>query len=402
MLVAIIGGKLQGVELTYLAHKAGWEVIVIDKGPVVPASGLSDKFVQLDVKDTGSLETVLKGVDLVIPATENRETLDILHRWCSAKGIPLAFDADAYAISSSKLESDRLFAQIKIPAPVSWPDCGFPLIAKPSGGSGSKGVQIIYDRRQLEERFPGSLPPGGWVLQEYVEGPSYSLEIVGVPGQYLPLQVTDLEMDAGYDCKRVIAPTELTSRQVGEFEEISVKIAEAIRLRGLMDVEVILHKGEFKVLEIDARFPSQTPTAVYHSTGINMIELLPPAARNLFEKRFLDFQKLLTKQKFYGGPDRRGGFSKEPPGGVVYEHIKVTSGVVEVCGEHIMADAGPLHLEPGFFGAHEAITNYAPGQTEWVATLIITGSTREQALLNRNRVIDNIEAAHDATLARRP
>jgi len=382
MLVAIIGGKLQGVELVYLAHKAGWEVIVIDKGPVVPASGLSDKFVQLDAADTGDMETVLKGVDLVIPATENRETLDILDRWCSAKGMPLAFDADAYAISSSKLESDRLFAQIKIPAPVSWPDCGFPLIAKPSGGSGSKGVQIFDNRRQLEERFPGSLPPDGWVLQEYVEGPSYSLEIVGVPVQYLPLQVTDLEMDAGYDCKRVIAPTQLTSRQVGEFEEISVKIAEAIQLRGLMDVEVILHKGELKVLEIDARFPSQTPTAVYHSTGINMIELLPPAARNLFEKRFLDFQKLLV--------------------GVVYEHIKVTSGVVEVCGEHIMADAGPLHLEPGFFGAHEAITNYAPGQTEWVATLIITGSTREQALLNRNRVIDNIEAAHDATLTRRP
>jgi pyrrolysine biosynthesis protein PylC len=109
---------------------------------------------------------------------------------------------------------------------------------------------------------------------------------------------------------------------------------------------------------------------------------MPPAARNLFEKRFLDFQKLLV--------------------GVVYEHIKVTSGAVEVCGEHIMADAGPLRLEPGFFGAHEAITNYAPGQTEWVATLIITGSAREQALLNRNRVIYNIEAAHDATLARRP
>jgi pyrrolysine biosynthesis protein PylC len=272
MLVAIIGGKLQGVELVYLAHKAGWEVIVIDKGPVVPASGLSDKFVQLDVKDTGSLETVLKGVDLVIPANENSKTLDILHRWCSAKGIPLAFDAEAYALSSSKLESDRLFSRLNVPAPLYWPDCGFPLIAKPSGGSGSKGVQIFDNRRQLEERFPGSLPPDGWVLQEYVEGSSYSLEIVGVPGQYLPLQVTDLEMDAGYDCKRVIAPTELTSRQVGEFEEISVKIAEAIQLRGLMDVEVILHKGELKVLEIDARFPSQTPTAVYHSTGINMIE----------------------------------------------------------------------------------------------------------------------------------
>lgn len=372
MLIALIGGKLQGVELTYLAHKAGWEVIVIDKRPGVPASGLCDRFIQLDVKDTGGLEAVLNGIDLVIPATENRETLDILHRWCSEKGMPLAFDADAYAISSSKLESDRLFAQIKIPAPVSWPGCGFPLIAKPSGGSGSKGVQIFHDRRQLEKRFPGSLPPEGWVLQEYMEGPSYSLEVVGVPGQYLPLQVTDLKMDAGYDCKRVLAPTELSFQQVGQFEEIAVKIAEAIQLKGLMDVEVILHKGELKVLEIDARFPSQTPTAVYHSTGINMIELLFSTTRNPFEKVFLDLPKLLVS--------------------VVYEHIKVSAQTIEVCGEHIMSDAGPLHLEPGFFGADEAITNYVPGSTDWVATLIITGGDREQAWRNRCRVINNIEA----------
>ena len=45
MLVAIIGGNLQGVEAAYLARKAGCEVLVIDRKPVVPASGLCDRFV---------------------------------------------------------------------------------------------------------------------------------------------------------------------------------------------------------------------------------------------------------------------------------------------------------------------------------------------------------------------
>jgi pyrrolysine biosynthesis protein PylC len=372
MLIALIGGKLQGVELTYLAHKAGWEVMIIDRKPAVPASGLCDQFIQLDVKDTAGMEVVLKGVDLVIPATENRETLDILHRWCSEKGMPLAFDADAYAISSSKLESDRLFARNKIPAPLSWPDCGFPLIAKPSSGSGSEGVQLFTNPEELKKRFPSSFPPEGWVVQEYLEGPSYSLEVVGVPGHYIPLQITDLEMDAGYDCKRVLAPTKLLTRQRKKFEKISVQIAEAIQLRGLMDVEVILHNGKLKVLEIDARFPSQTPTAVYHSTGINMIQLLPSATRNPFEKVFLDLPKLLVS--------------------VIYEHIRVSARTIEVCGEHVMADAGPLHLEHGFFDADEAITNYAPGRTDWVATLITTGRNLDHAWRNRCRVIHNIEA----------
>ncbi len=42
---------------------------------------------------------------------------------------------------------------------------------------------------------------------------------------------------------------------------------------------------------------------------------MPPAARNPFEKWFLDFLKFLIithYQKFCGGPG--GGFLKEPPG----------------------------------------------------------------------------------------
>ena len=49
MQVCIIGGKLQGVEATYLAHKAGWEVLLVDKNPSPPAKGLCDRFYQVDV-----------------------------------------------------------------------------------------------------------------------------------------------------------------------------------------------------------------------------------------------------------------------------------------------------------------------------------------------------------------
>ena len=59
-----------------------------------------------------------------------------------------------------------------------------------------------------------------------------------------------------------------------ELRDISVKIAELIELKGIMDVEVIDDEGILKVLEIDARIPSQTPTVVYHSTGVNLLEEL--------------------------------------------------------------------------------------------------------------------------------
>ena len=266
MLAAVVGGNLQGVEAAYLAAKAGWDVIVIDKRPLVPASGICDRFVQFDVTGEDRLEGLFEGFDLIIPALENEAALTRLDHITRSAGLPFAFDLNAYAISSSKLKSDQLFARIDVPAPRPWPECDFPVVAKPSVGSGSQGV-FILDKTEAVENLIGTTNES-WVVQEYVQGPSYSIEVLGLPGDYTPLQVTDLEMDADYDCKRVLAPTELPDRLISEFENISQDIADELELKGLMDVEVILHNNALKVLEIDARLPSQTPTAVFLVQGM--------------------------------------------------------------------------------------------------------------------------------------
>ena len=79
------------------------------------------------------------------------------------------------------------------------------------------------------------------------------------------------------------------------------------------------------------------------------------------------------------------------PRGVVYEHIRVSQGRLEVSGEHIMTGAGPLSLYHDFFGADEAISNYQPGNPNWIATLISTGLSREEAWQKRGYVIDEIK-----------
>jgi pyrrolysine biosynthesis protein PylC len=195
--VALIGGNLQGVEAAYLAKKAGWEVILVDRKPNVPAAGLCDRFIQQEISHGLNQESVLKDIDLVFPALENEAALNCLNDFTHAENIPFAFDLNAYRISSSKLESDRLFEQREVPAPRPWPGCDFPVVAKPSVGSGSQGVAILENKADLNAYVSASSDQ--WVIQEYVQGPSYSIEILGRPGQYTALQVTDLEMDAGYD-----------------------------------------------------------------------------------------------------------------------------------------------------------------------------------------------------------
>jgi pyrrolysine biosynthesis protein PylC len=367
VLVAVIGGNLQGVEASYLAQKAGWDVTLIDRKATVPAAGLCNRFDRVNITTETDLESTFKGVDLVIPALENDDALACIERWSQNSAIPFAFDPLAYSISSSKLRSDQLFARMDVPTPLPWPECGFPVLAKPSMGSGSNKVSVFHNSEDLHAHQNESAEE--WVLQEFVSGPSYSIEVVGRPGYYLPLQVTDLQMDAKYDCKRILAPTDLTPGLISEFENISRLIAEQMRLKGLMDVEVILHDSTLKVLEVDARLPSQTPTAVFWSTGINILEMLA--------------DQFLRK----GDPDR-GNINA--PKGVVYEHIQVTPNRLEVAGEHLISGKDALQIRKDFFGANEAITNYMPHRQDWIATLIISEQSREMAWQRRNNVISDI------------
>jgi len=368
MLVAIIGGNLQGLEAAYLAKKAGYQVLLIDKDPQAGASLMCDRFLPLTITTEIDPNEILKDVELIIPAIENNSVLGILEKWSLETAIPLAFDMDAYAISSSKKRSNRIFKEINIDTPKSWPECDFPIVVKPDGESGSCGVKIIHNEKELTLNFPTEDSLSRMVAQEYLEGPSYSIEIIGSPGNYSPLQVTELHMDSDYDCKRVLAPSGLEAALVIEFQQMAIRIAERIGLKGLMDVEVILRDSQLKALEIDARLPSQTPTAVFQSTGVNMVKLLG--------------------ELFLTGKMNINSFSQ--PQTTIYEHIKVTKNHIEVAGEHIISGIGPLKLYQGLFGADEVITNYHPRLSEWVATLILKGKNTEEVLDKKRQTYENI------------
>ena len=379
MLVAVVGGNLQGVEATYLARKAGCEVILIDKNSNAPASGLCDHFVKGDVTDAGSHSDILQQADIIIPALENLSALKILQRKSMETGTPLAFDSHAYTVTSSKLQSNLLFSRLGVATPEPYPKCKFPVIVKPDASSGSRGVHIFEEISVLNNFISKTENMNSWVIQEFVPGPSYSLEVIGSPGNYHALTVTDLFMDAQFDCKRVTVPSELSSAFVKQFEEVSLLTAEKLGLTGIMDVEVIEHEGSLKVLEIDARLPSQTPAAVFWSTGINMVALLG---------------QLYLKGKIKTKPDM------DPPRFVIYEHLSVSKEKIEVAGEHIMSQAGPLTCYQNFFGADEAITNYHPDRKSWEATMIYAGNDTNAVQQKREATLENIRRKHNGAIVR--
>ena len=370
MRIAIIGGKLQGVEAAYLARKAGFETLLIDKNPNAPALSLCDSFLVFEFTHETPFPRSCPQIDLILPALEDDGVLFFLEEWSRICGISLAFDGNAYAISSSKIKSDALFLEMKLPAPKPWPLCSFPVIIKPDQSSGSRGVEIIKSKAEFHERFPEGNKPDGYVIQEYIEGPSYSIEVLGRPGAYQALQVTDLGMDKDWDCNLVTAPTRLIEKEEKRFKEMAVELATALKLTGIMDLEVILHNGELKLLEIDARLPSQTPMAVYSSTGINMVALIADLFCGVIAPPIplKDCCALI-------------------------EHIRVNGSIIEFPGEHIMAQYGLLFLKKDFFGADEAVTSFTEGKKSWVATMIFTGPSFEDIEKRRAACYNRIKKA---------
>lgn len=357
MRLAVVGGALQGMEAVYLASKAGIETTVLDRKGTAPALSICDDPVVLDpTKDPEGARRIFEDCDAVIPACEELDLLHCLDGMLKGTDVPLLFDMHSYEISCSKNRSNEIMASVGVPLPGKWPECGFPVIVKPSSQSGSIGVSVAFNQddvdRGLETVRSLNDEP---VIQEFVHGKSVSIEVIGNGRTARSYVTTEVVLDTNYDCKMVRCNPDIMSKEDDDlFAKIGKDVAENMGLSALMDVEAILTSKGLRVLEIDARIPSQTPAAIQAATGVNLLEELMFTA--------------LGKET---GRVRAEGSS-------VYRHVVMKDGVLRACGEKEFGHVREPRMVSGLFGADDVITDYEPGKSEWRATLITHGPTEEE------------------------
>lgn len=357
MRLAVVGGALQGMEAVYLASKAGIETTVLDRKGTAPALSICDDPVVLDpTKDPEGARRIFEDCDAVIPACEELDLLHCLDGMLKGTDVPLLFDMHSYEISCSKNRSNEIMASVGVPLPGKWPECGFPVIVKPSSQSGSIGVSVAFNQddvdRGLETVRGLNDEP---VIQEFVHGKSVSIEVIGDGRTARSYVTTEVVLDTNYDCKMVRCNPDIMSKEDDDlFAKIGKDVAEDMGLSALMDVEAILTPKGLRVLEIDARIPSQTPAAIQAATGVNLLEELMFTA--------------LGKET---GRVRAEGSS-------IYRHVVMKDGVLRACGEKEFGHVREPRMVSGLFGADDVITDYEPGKSEWRATLITHGPTEEE------------------------
>lgn len=155
----------------------------------------------------------------------------------------------------------------------------YPCIMKPTDNAGSRGVVLCNDKLELVNMYGYSLEEsrgGDVIVEEYLQGPEFSVEVMVVDGEPHILQITDKLttgtphfVEMGHS-----QPTNQNDEVKDKIRSLASRACQAVGINiGPAHVEMILTKDGPKMVELGARMGGDCITThlVPLSTGIDMV-----------------------------------------------------------------------------------------------------------------------------------
>jgi len=141
---------------------------------------------------------------------------------------------------------------------VAWAAGRYPVVVKPTDGSGSSGVRRIDDEPQLRTWAAAPGRPARFLVERCLEGPELSLETVVQDGAVVLCEPTrkvtgaaPFFVEVGHHVPAGVDPTTRTS-----LSAVAASVAAALGVRdGLMHLEVRLEPAGPHVIEVAVRTP---------------------------------------------------------------------------------------------------------------------------------------------------
>lgn len=182
---------------------------------------------------------------------------------------------ETIALCNDKRSTARFFGEHGIPAPrtwaadalpSSWGELPFPLIVKPSVGSGSRHTYRVDSAAQLGGILPIVPDP---IVQELVQGPEYTVDLMADRQSKLLAAVPRERMRTSGG-KAILARTVNDREMLGWVEQI----VSEVRLIGPGNIQCIRGDGGLQFIEINARFAAGgLPLAVEAGANIPLMAI---------------------------------------------------------------------------------------------------------------------------------
>lgn len=253
-------------------------IIVTDVNPLSPAVYAADRAYRVPMADDpGYLDALLdicaaERVRLVVPTIDDELPMFGAAREAfGALGVLAACSPEETAIicNDKHLTSMHLSAQGVACAASFLPDTlpsspAFPLFIKPRGGRGGVGAFPIRDARELDF-FLDYVPSP--VVQEYLEGPEYTLDVLcrfdGTPLSIVPRERVVIRAGV-IDRGRTVRSPKLM--------RLAEQVCSAMRFGGPVNIQCRMRGDDPVVFEINPRFSGGIPLTI--AAGANFPALL--------------------------------------------------------------------------------------------------------------------------------
>jgi len=290
----------QGIEFDYCSVHAAWALreagvraVLVNSNPETVSTDFdtSDRlyFEPLDLEGalhvargesvTGAL--VQFGGQTAINLADPLHQNGVAIMGSSVEAIDLAEDRRAFA---------RSLEAIGIPQPVGGTTttldeaeeiadrAGYPVLVRPSYVLGGRAMEIVHNPDELRRYMAwavGAMPRGQVLIDKYLQGVEAEVdaisdgETVVIPGVMQHVERAGVHSGDSY---AVYPAPGLERGEIDHIVDYTVRIARHLRLRGLVNVQYVVHRGRVYVLEVNPR-ASRTVPFLSKVTGVPMVKL---------------------------------------------------------------------------------------------------------------------------------
>jgi len=290
----------QGIEFDYCSVHAAWSLreagvraVLVNSNPETVSTDFdtSDRlyFDPLDVDATAQVAEVERaagalvqfGGQTAINLADQLERRGVSILGSTVEAIDLAEDRRAFAAALDA---------IGIPQPVGGTTtsveealviaerAGYPVLVRPSYVLGGRAMEIVHDRRELQRYMVwaiGAMPRGTVLVDKYLQGDEVEVdavtdgETVVIPGVMKHVERAGVHSGDSY---AVYPAPGLERSELDDVVDYTVRIARHLRLRGLVNVQYVVHRGKVHVLEVNPR-ASRTVPFLSKVTGVPMVDM---------------------------------------------------------------------------------------------------------------------------------
>ncbi|EAH9620566.1 ATP-grasp domain-containing protein [Campylobacter jejuni] len=159
----------------------------------------------------------------------------------------------------------------------------FPVVVKPSDRSAGRGVVKVFDKENLKKYFykAKDFSYNKIVLaEEVLKGRQFSVEAISSHGKHQIIAITEEYLREGEFANDFLETQQLIPARVNHFEKQLIeneiiKVLNAFKINfGASHIEIKLHNNIVKIIEIASRMGGWRDVLVYHSYGIDYLQLL--------------------------------------------------------------------------------------------------------------------------------